>query len=244
MFFEIQGIKKSFGGLVANNNINLKIGRGEVVGLIGPNGAGKSTLFNIITGFVIPDSGTIIFKDNNITKYNPYYVCNEGIACTFQHSKTFSELELFESIMVGSYCRFGLKNRAGKHTRSIIKFFGLEGKENLRTEKLNMFDRKKAELAATLATNPEIMLLDELFAGCNPAEVEKLTKLLLKINDEFGIALFIVEHILKVIMSMCQRVVVIDHGMVIAVGSPEEIIKSKKVITAYLGEDYNASEYK
>lgn len=243
MFFEIDKIKKSFGGLVANNNISLKIGKGEIMGLIGPNGAGKSTLFNIITGFIIPDSGTIVFKDKNITKHNPHNVCNEGIACTFQHSKTFSELELFESIMVGSYCRFSTKKRAQEHTREIINFLDLQGKENYRTEKLNMFDRKKGELAATLATNPEMMLLDELFAGCNPSEVEKLTDLLLKINHEFGIALFIIEHILKVIMGMCQRVVVLDHGEVIGIGSPEEITKSKKVITAYLGEDYNAFEH-
>lgn len=243
MFFEMKGIKKTFGGLVANNDISLSIERGEIVGLIGPNGSGKSTLFNTITGFIIPDEGTILFKDKNIVRHSPFKICKDGIACTFQHSKTFSELELFETIMVGAYCRYGLKKKAGEYTKTIINYLELDGKENKKADKLNMFDRKKAELAAALATKPELLLLDELFAGCNPSEVEMLSEILVKINKELEVTFFIVEHVLKVIMSICQRVVVLDHGIVIAADTPAEIVNSKQVITAYLGKDYNADEY-
>jgi branched-chain amino acid transport system ATP-binding protein len=242
VFFEIDGITKSFGGLVANNDISLQIEKGEIVGLIGPNGAGKSTLFKIVSGYVVPDKGKIIFKDRDITKSKPHQVCKVGLACTFQDAKSFSKFEMFETILVGAYCKYASKRKASECVRRVIDFVGLNGKESQTIEKMNMFDRKKVELAAALATEPEMLLLDELFAGCTPTEVSELLKLLIKVNKNLGITLFIIEHVLKVIMSACQKVCVLDYGEVIEVGSPEEIVKSKKVITAYLGEDYDASQ--
>jgi len=242
VFFEIDGITKSFGGLVANNNISLQIEKGEIVGLIGPNGAGKSTLFKTVSGFIVPDKGKIIFKDRDITGHKPHQVCKAGLACTFQDTKSFSKFEMFETILVGAYCKYTSKKKAIECARKVIDFIGLNGKENQPIEKMNMFDRKKVVLAASLATEPEMLLLDELFAGCTPTEVTELLELLIRVNKELGITLFIIEHVLKVIMSACQKVCVLDYGEVIGIGSPQEIVKNKKVITAYLGEDYDASQ--
>jgi branched-chain amino acid transport system ATP-binding protein len=214
------------------------------VGLIGPNGAGKSTLFKTISGYVIPDSGCVMFRGVKISGMPPHYVCEAGVACTFQDAKNFPKLEMFETILAGAYCRHRRKRGAVERARYVIDFTGLGGKEKRITGGLNMFDRKKLELAAALATEPELLLLDELFAGCTPTEVVELLELLKRINRELGVTLFIIEHVLKVIMSACQKVVVLDYGEVIDAGTPDEIVKSKKVVAAYLGEDYDASQYK
>ncbi|MDR1572117.1 MAG: ATP-binding cassette domain-containing protein [Clostridiales Family XIII bacterium] len=244
MFFEVSGITKSYGGLVANSDISLEFEEGAIVGLIGPNGAGKSTLFKTISGYVVPDRGRIAFRGAQISGLAPHRVCKAGIACTFQDAKSFPKLEMFETILVGAYCRHGNKRRASARAGEIIDFVGLGGKESQMTERLNMFDRKKVELAAALATEPELLLLDELFAGCTPTEVVELLKLLKKANETLGVTLFIIEHVLKVIMSACQKVVVLDYGEVLDIGTPDEIVRSKKVVAAYLGEDYDASQYK
>lgn len=244
MFFEVKEITKLYDGLIANNDISLGFEKGDIVGLIGPNGAGKSTLFKTISGYIIPDKGSILFNGMKITGLGPHQVCKAGIACTFQDAKSFPKLEVFETILVGAYCKYANKRKAIDRTREVIDFIGLDGKEKQMIEKLNMFDRKKVELAAALATEPELLLLDELFAGCTPTEVLELLNLLKRINGGLGITLFIIEHVLKVIMSTCQKVVVLDYGGVLDNGTPDEIVRSKKVITAYLGEDYDASQYK
>jgi branched-chain amino acid transport system ATP-binding protein len=244
LFFEVSGITKSYGGLVANNNVSLQFEEGDIVGLIGPNGAGKSTLFKTISGYITPDRGNIIFRNARINGLGPHRVCKAGVACTFQDAKSFPKLEMFETILVGAYCKHRNKRKASNHACELIDFIGLGGKETRLIEKLNMFDRKKVELAAALATEPSLLLLDELFAGCTPTEVGELLELLKKINATLGVTLFIIEHVLKVIMSTCQKVVVLDYGEVLDIGTPDEIVKSKKVVTAYLGEDYDASQYK
>jgi branched-chain amino acid transport system ATP-binding protein len=244
LFFEVDGVTKSYGGLVANNNISLKFDEGDIVGLIGPNGAGKSTLFKTVSGYIVPDSGSVSFLGTRLNGLAPHQVCKAGVACTFQDAKSFPRLEMLETILVGAYCRRGAKRAAEERAREVIDFIGLGGKENRLIEKLNMFDRKKVELAAALATEPRLLLLDELFAGCTPTEVVELLELLKKINKDLGVTLFIIEHVLKVIMSACRKVVVLDYGEVLDVGTPDEIVKSKKVVAAYLGEDYDASQYK
>lgn len=241
MFFKVSNTTVRFGGLVANNQVSLAVEKGQIVGLIGPNGAGKSTLFKSISGFNKVDSGNIIFNDKEITNTDPYKICKSGIACTFQKAQSFAGMELEESVLVGAYLRRKSKADALKYAHEMIKFVGLEGKEHVKIPRLNMYERKKAELAAVLATQPEMVLLDELFAGLVPTEVELMSDLVQKVNSEFGIALFIVEHVLKVIMSLCENVYVMEYGHIIASGTPEEISSDERVIKAYLGDDYDAT---
>ena len=215
MFFEIKGITKRYGGLVANSNVNLHVNEHEIVGLIGPNGAGKSTLFQIIDGFVRPDAGEILFKGQNLTKLVTSKINKVGVAYD--------------------------KAAALREARRLIAFTELEGKESTRIDKLTMFDRKRVELTAALATQPDILLLDELFAGLNSSEVSEMVELTRRIHQEMKMTFLIVEHVIKVIMSMCQRVYVLDYGKIIAECKPEELSKNPLVVKAYLGEEYDAS---
>ena len=188
------------------------------------------------------DSGTIRFKDRDITKLGPVEVCRAGIACTFQKAQSFAGMTLEESVLVGAYLRRKRKKDALPFAHEMIRFVGLEGKEQVKIPRLNMFERKKAELAAALATEPEMLLLDELFAGLVPTEVEMMLELVKKVNGELGIALFIVEHVLRVIMSLCEKVYVLEYGEIIASGSPQVISSDERVIKAYLGEDYDVAD--
>lgn len=242
MFFKIEHATKRFGGLVANSDVNIEIEKGEIIGLIGPNGAGKSTIFKSINGFNRIDEGEIWFKDKRISKVPTHKVGRMGIACTFQHAQLFTTLTLEESVLMGAYCKEHNKKKALQIAHQMISFVGLAGKEQSLIGKLNMYERKRAELAAALATQPELLLLDELFAGLVPTEVVEMAALVERVNRELGITLFIVEHVLKVIMTLCSRIYVLEHGRIIASGTPGEITSNPEVIKAYLGEDYNVSE--
>jgi len=242
MFFEVSEVTKSYGGLVANDKVSLKIDKGEIVGLIGPNGAGKSTLFQMVQGFVVADSGSIKLKGTELVNKPTYKICREGIACTFQHALLFPKLTLGESVRMGAYCRTSSRKKATEHARRMIEFVGLTDKEDKQINKLNIYDRKCAELVAALATEPELLLLDELFAGLNSSEVSDMIALVKRINTELKVTLFIIEHVLKVIMSISRRVYVLDYGKLIASGTPQEISVSPLVIKAYLGEEYNELE--
>lgn len=240
MFFKIDNATKRFGGLEANKNVTIEIDKRQIVGLIGPNGAGKSTIFKSINGFNRIDEGEIYFNDRPISKLKTHEVCRLGIACTFQHAQLFQELSLEESVLLGAYCREKDKEKALKIAREKIAFVGLAGLETRRVSRLNMYQRKRAELAAALATSPELLLLDELFAGLVATEVEDMVGLVGRVNKELGVTLFIVEHVLKVIMNMCEKIYVLDHGQLIACGNAQEVSSNPTVITAYLGGDDNA----
>jgi len=242
MLLEVKELTKRFGGVVANNKVNLRIDNGEIVGLIGPNGAGKSTLFQTILGFYPPTEGTVIFNGKDITGLSPMNVCREGIACTFQRAQSFPQLDVFESVLIGAYCRHTRKKQASVTALDIIEFVGLAGKEFFPLTRLNMFDRKRVELACAMATQPKLLFLDELFAGLVPNEVTEMVELISRVNSERGITLLIVEHVLKVVMSICKRVYVLDYGNLIMEGTPEEVTSDPEVIRAYLGDDYDASE--
>jgi branched-chain amino acid transport system ATP-binding protein len=239
----VQGVTKRFGGILANNKIRLYIDEKEIIGLIGPNGSGKSTLFKTILGIYTPDEGKIFFRDKDITGKSQHQVCYEGISCTFQLSQSFSNLDILESVMVGAYCRVWHRNDAIEIAYEILDFLGLMEILHKKNSELNEFARKKIELASALATKPKMLLLDELFAGCTNTEIEELINILKKINSELGITILIVEHILHVIMQICNRVVVLDYGEVLETGTPDQVSKSPKVISAYLGVDDNAIKY-
>lgn len=243
LFFKVQDVTKKFGGLLANNKINMEINEKEIMGLIGPNGAGKSTLFKTILGIYTPDEGKIIFRDKDITKKNQYQVCHEGISCTFQLSESFNNLSILESIMVGAYCRVWRRKDAISISNEIMDYLGIIEIQHKKNSDLNEFTRKKIELASALATKPKLLLLDELFAGCTIFEIEELITIIKKINSDMGITILIVEHVLQVIMEICNRVVVLDYGEVLEIGTPQEISKSPRVISAYLGVDENADKY-
>ena len=241
MFFVVDGVTKRYGGLVANSNVSLRVEEHEIVGLIGPNGAGKSTLFQTICGFVRADEGSIRFRDKELTKLQTSMINRAGLACTFQHPQLFPYLEVFETIMIGAYCRTNSKKTAWKETEALIEFCGLKGKETLRASGLNMFERKRVEIAAALASKPELLLLDELFAGLTHAEVAEMVELVTNIHREKKLTILLVEHVMKVVMSICERVYVLDYGKIIAENKPEDLPKNPVVVKAYLGEDYDAS---
>lgn len=241
MFLKAENVTITFGGVNANKNVNVTFEKGQIVGLIGPNGAGKSTFFKAVIGFNRVASGHIYFKGEEITNQDPYKICRKGISTTFQKAQAFPDMTLEESVRVGAYCRIKNKKEAIAKAQEMIDFVGLTGKEKAKISKLNMYDRKKAELAAALATQPELLLLDELFAGLVPSEVELILKYVKKVSEELGITLLIVEHVLRVVMSLCDKVFVLENGQIIANGSPEEVANNPKVIKAYLGGDSNVA---
>ncbi|MDR2025911.1 MAG: ABC transporter ATP-binding protein [Hungatella sp.] len=243
MFFEINNITKYYRGLSACFDVSLHVNEHEIVGLIGPNGAGKSTLFQIIGGFVKPDAGSVFFQGEDMVKLTTSQINRAGIACTFQHAQLFPQLDVLESVMIGAYCHTKSKKAARQQAEELIAFTGLEGKESRRIDKLTMFDRKRVGVTVALATKPQLLLLDELYAGLNSTEISEMVTITKAIHQKMKITFLIVEHVIKVIMSICDRVYVLDYGKIIAECKPVELSKNPLVVNAYLGEDYDATQY-
>jgi branched-chain amino acid transport system ATP-binding protein len=239
---QIEYLSKSFGGLMAVNQLALSLEKGQILGIIGPNGSGKTTLFNLVTGFIKPDTGTIKFAGEEISGKRPSYVCKTGISRTFQIVKPFPQLTALENVTAGkSFGRQPSKNlrRARSEAREILEFVGLSTKEQTAAERLNLIDRKRLEIARAVATRPKLLLLDEVFAGLNPAEIEQALELVVKIKN-MGMTLMIVEHLMKIILGVSNRVIVLNYGMKIFDGSPPAAMADHNVIEAYLGEDFHA----
>lgn len=232
------GVTKFFGGLTAVYNVNFHLEKGEILGLIGPNGAGKTTLFNLITGALPLDKGRIRFKEKDITNLRPFRICRYGIARTFQSAKVFGSLSVYENILLGIWYGWekkGFSLDTKKEALELIDFVGLTDLKDARAGDLTLINQRRVELARALATKPELLLLDELMAGLNPKEVSEAIELVRKIRER-GVTVFIIEHVMKAIMSICDRIMVLHHGEKIAEGTPEEISKNEKVIEVYLGE--------
>jgi branched-chain amino acid transport system ATP-binding protein len=234
---EIDRLTKDFGGLRAVDRLNISIQDGMILGLIGPNGAGKSTAFNCISGLYSATSGQVIYKDDDITNLKSYDVCRKGIARTFQLSKPFPNKSVFKNVMVGGFLWSKDRNRAEAKALEVLEFVNLIDKRDVLGKSLTVADRKRLELARALATDPALLLLDEVMAGLRPAEVEEVITIIRKINER-GITIFLIEHIMQAIMSLSDLIVVIHYGKKIAEGKPEEIASDEKVIKAYLGEEY------
>jgi branched-chain amino acid transport system ATP-binding protein len=238
LFFEAKGVTVRFGGLTANNNVSVSFDKGCVMGLIGPNGAGKSTFFKCCNGFNVPSGGEVFFQGKRISGRSTWDICKEGLTSTFQLAETFPEITVMETALIGAYCRAATEKEAYGIATETLNFMNLLDVKDKYNRELSLYTRKRVEICAALATRPQLLLLDEIFAGCTLNEDEELIDLVRRLNKEKGISIFLVEHVLKVVHELCDRVVVLENGEMIAQGSPAEVTQLPKVITAYLGEDY------
>jgi|LDZT01.1.fsa_nt_gi branched-chain amino acid transport system ATP-binding protein len=233
-------ITKSFGGVSALREVKFEIEETEIIGLIGPNGAGKTTLFNIIAGVYHPDKGNIYLNEENITKLNPSQLCKKGIARTFQIPRPFLELTCIENIMVSIIGRKEKistnNNERIKEARKYLKFVDMTKYENTLAKNLTLIQKKKLEVARALSTKPKIILLDEVFAGLNSAEIRDSVMLINRMKNELGLTQFWIEHVMGVIMEIAERIIVLDNGTKISEGKAEEVAKDTRVIEAYLGD--------
>jgi branched-chain amino acid transport system ATP-binding protein len=235
---EGEGVTKYFGGLAAVSDVDFHVDQGEIVGLIGPNGAGKTTLFGLISAALVPKSGWIRFKGENITGLKPHQICRKGLARTFQSVKIFPNMPVISNVALGVH--FGTPERftsaqAAEEAARLLEFVGLLEKAAFPARDLTLVNQKLLEVARALATKPEVLLLDEIMAGLNHTEIAQAMELVSKIRAQ-GITIFMIEHVMKAIMSICDRIMVLHHGMKIAEGTPQEIATSETVVKVYLGE--------
>lgn len=236
----VEGLVKSFGGLQAISKVSFQLEAGEILGLIGPNGSGKTTMLNLISGYLKPNAGRICFDGGEITHLPPHQICRRGIARTFQLTRPFLNLTVLENVIIGrAYGRQPAPSLkvAAEDSLAILERIGLREKANLLAKDLSLMERKKVELARALATKPKLLMLDEMMAGLNSAEVEDTLHLIREIRS-WGITLIVVEHIVKVILGLCERVVVLNMGQKIAEGVPQEIVHDPHVIEVYLGRTH------
>jgi branched-chain amino acid transport system ATP-binding protein len=236
---EAKNVSMYFGELAALQNINLSVEKGEILGLIGPNGAGKTTFFNCVTGFLNATRGDISFNGQNITRLGPHRICHLGICRTFQIVQSFHEMTVLENIMMGAFCRHATTRASTVWAEEVLEIAGLKDKRDQIAGSLTLADQKRIELARTIATQPALVLLDEVMAGLNPTETDEAVELIRKIHA-MGLTLIVVEHVMEVIMDISQRIAVFDSGELIVEGPPERVVRDERVIKAYLGEDYHA----
>ena len=240
---EGKGVTKYFGGLAAVSNVDFIVEQGEVLGLIGPNGAGKTTLFNLISAAHTTKSGTIKFKGENITGLKPYKICRKGIARTFQTVKIFPDLPVLSNVILGLHFGVSGKMSSGQKVSKAAEYLDFVGLSEVKTTSANdltLSNQKRLEVARALATSPELLLLDEIMAGLNPTEVAEAMELVNRIREK-GIAIIMIEHVMKAIMNVCERIMVLHHGEKIAEGTPQEITTSERVIKVYLGDKAHAA---
>ncbi|HHV79525.1 MAG TPA: ABC transporter ATP-binding protein [Firmicutes bacterium] len=249
---EIKNVSKAFGGIKAVQDFNLSLGAEQVVGLIGPNGAGKTTVFNLITGIYVPDSGQITLMGEPVTGLRPDLIALKGVARTFQNIRLFKELTVIENVMVALEARSGYSvltslTHAGPYSRQvsrarcaameILRVLGLEADAGKRATALPYGHQRKLEIARALALSPRILLLDEPTSGMNPVETEEMISTIARIQKQFSLAILMIEHHMGVVMSICDRIVVLNFGKTIAAGTPQEVRSNPAVIEAYLGRE-------
>ena len=237
MILKVDGITKTFGGLAALKGVSFEIGEGTILGLIGPNGAGKTTLFNVISGFYRPDKGEVLFAGEPVSHMKAYDICNRGLARTFQVAKPFGNLSVLQNVMVGGFLRASSTGQAREQAIQAMEFVGLAGQQDKAARSLTISDRKRLEVARALATRPKVLLLDEVMAGLNPTELVEMLEIIKRIRQS-GVTLIVIEHIMAAIMNVSEQILVLHHGEKIAEGSPQEVARDKRVIEAYLGEEY------
>lgn len=231
---EVKSVTKRFGGLTAVNSVNMSIEKGKIVGLIGPNGAGKTTLFNCIAGYYQPDSGEIWFDGIRINGMKPHEICTKKLVRTFQIVKILNKLTVLDNVMIGAFLNNKNVNLAKNKAREILDFCNLTNVSNVKGSDLTIGNKKRVEVARTIATDPKLILFDEVMAGLNPKEGQEAVNLIYKVRD-LGITILMVEHVMEIIMPISDRIVVLDLGKKIMEGTAAEVSKNEKVINAYLG---------
>jgi len=240
---EVIEVSKHFGGVVALSDVDFTVEKGEIVGLIGANGAGKTTLFSVISGFYAPTAGTVKFKGEDIHGEKAHEICRKGLVRTFQVVRPFLNMTVLENVTVGKLFgkdRLTERKSAQAEARRILDFVGLAAKSELPAKELTLADHKRLEVARSLAANPELLLLDEVLAGLTPTETAEAMEIVKEIRRNMGVTILMVEHVMKAVIGLCDRIVVIHYGRKIAEGTPGEISENPDVIEAYLGESLEA----
>jgi len=237
---EARNVSKHFGGLAALTDVSFVLNKGEILGLIGPNGAGKTTMFNVINGFYPPTKGDVYLRGKRVSNLKPHSLCKLGVARTFQVVKPLQRMSTLDNVIASAFIHTKSKTQAEEISNEVLRFTNLYDDRNLISKGLPLGKRKRLEIARALATKPEIILLDESFAGLNPTEINEQIEIVNKIRTDKGITILIIEHHMRVIMSVSDRIIVLNYGQKIAEGTPSEIGHNPVVIEAYLGEEQSA----
>lgn len=233
----VSNVTKTFEGLVAVNDVSFEVERGSSVGLIGPNGAGKTTLFNVINGYLEPDTGSVVLNGETLTDEPPHVHTRHGMSRTFQLVKPFGRMTVLENVMVGSFFNTSDRSEAMELAEAELNRLDLRDLRDIEASKINVIEKKQMELARALATGPEILLLDEIMAGLTEQEIDKMLDLLDRINDE-GVTIISIEHVMEAVMTISDRILVLNEGSLIADDEPAEVSKDEAVIDAYLGSEF------
>jgi branched-chain amino acid transport system ATP-binding protein len=234
---KLEGVTKRFGGLTAVRQVTLDVAQGDLLGIIGPNGAGKTTLFNVIAGYYRPEGGRVIFEGQDITGQAPHLICRRGLTRTFQIVKPFGSLSVLDNVMIGSLTKVTSVRAARADAERVVDTCGLTVHATARARALPIGLRKRLEVARALATRPRLILLDEVMAGLNPVELAGMITLLRSLHAE-GLTMIVIEHIMAAMMRLAQRIAVLHHGELIAEGPPAQVASDRRVIDAYLGEEF------
>ena len=231
---EAQALTRSFGGLTAVDAASLRIEAGEIVSLIGPNGAGKTTLFALISGFLKPDEGNVVFEGQDVTGLKPHQICQRGLVRTFQLVQPFANLSVRENIAIGAHTRLRGRARALAKAAEVAELLGMTGALDQAAGSLTVAGRKRLEVARALATEPRLLLLDEVMAGLNPSEIAQILPVIRRVRDS-GVTILLIEHVMQAVMTLSERTYVLNNGAIIAEGTPQAIAENPQVIEAYLG---------
>ena len=233
----VTGVSKRFRGLVAVDRVSFEVPQGAIVAVIGPNGAGKTTLFNVIAGVYAPEGGTVAFAGENIAGLTPDKICRRGIGRTFQLVRPFPALTVEDNVIVGALLHRHHAGEARAHAHEVLRRLDLYDKRAQRASALTLPDRKRLEVARALATEPKLLLLDEVMAGLRPTETDRMVAILKELNRETGLTILLIEHVMRAVMALAARIVVLHHGAEIAQGAPEEVVRDPAVIHSYLGAE-------